>query len=83
MTGFGAPIGIPLLAADLAQGGDLLAPPEIPDPPRADNRQVDEAAALASDAERRRKAQTTTNRAGSVAEALQANTAKTVLGGTR
>ena len=77
-----APIGIALLAADQAKGGDLFGTePELPDAP--DLSAADEAGALAADAERRKRAQKTeTNVAGSAGEALNAAIGKTKLGGT-
>lgn len=82
-TGFGLPIGIPLIAADVAQGGDLLAPPELPEPPKNTGAEADYEAARAAEAERRRASQTKNKLAPKVSEALSATTAKTALGGTR
>ncbi|MGI9627673.1 MAG: hypothetical protein ACR2QM_12610 [Longimicrobiales bacterium] len=81
-TGAGAPIGLGLIAADQAEGGELFpGSPEDPNFPKEDG-EGDLAAANAAEAERRRKKQTDTKRSGSVSEALAAATGATKLGGT-
>lgn len=78
LTGFGAPVGVGLIAADQAGAFD---PPELPkpkDPTVAEDRE----GALAAERERRRISQTQTNKAGSAAQALTAAIGKTQLGGT-
>jgi len=81
-TGFGAPVGIGLIAADQAMEGKLFEPPgldfDFPDPVQT----ADKDAEVAARKERRRKGQTPTNLSGSASETLSASVGRTNLGGT-